>query len=848
MIIKESSLKIIILFFLSSIISAQIKLIHLPPRGIPAKYLLNNLLLSKRTVISLNDGWQLFNSDDPERKLEVKMPLVFSNPGKLVFEKSFEISSDYRNKQFKLIIYGLNYSADIILNDITVGRNVGMGLPVEIKISPTLLNFKNPNIIKILLQNNLDSKNTLPVNQRFIMPAFYGGINGNILLEIIPSVAIGNVKIKTLPNFTKKTFELKLAIPVKYESANDEKSFDLSNFKLKLNLIEPNRRQVVIRKEIKELKGKNEINFKVKNAIFWTPENPSVYVVQLQLFDGDKIVDEKGFTLPVLKFSPSAKGILLNGQKFVIKGVTYSPPDAEIVEKQFANQAEADIKLIKNAGFNFIKFKGFFPHPFLLKLCETMGIVPAVELPIQTPPVSFIEDNNYIRRVKLIADKAAAYYSRFPVLKFFGIGLFNGVSGEEKTFVSEVAQEPANYGFSTFASFLHLPEERIENLDFTGIEVYAAPVKEILETLKESRAASYGFVGEISYPNNYGKTSGYLNRFSQEAQAKYFSDLITLTGRMGTNGFVINSFFNYRGNFCSLYAKFNKHNVYHLGLTGENRKANSFALNIIRRLLRKGKITPIPIGSNKNASPMFFIIVSLILGVLMGLLFNSKRKFREDAGRALSRPYNFFADVRDRRILISFQTVVLTFLLAAIHGLLLSVILFYLRTNVLFEKILLAFNSPTLIKYVSYLSWNPVESFLILTVLTLLLFFVLIVIIKTASGFVKQLVLVSNIFNVVIWSFLPLTILLPLELILHKLLLLGFLNIYIYAVLVLFFIWVIRRILRGIYVIFDVNPFKVYLGGLAFLVIILGLVLIYYQTKFYTYNYIISAFRQFPII
>lgn len=848
MINKGSSLKFLIFLLFSSLISAQIKLVHLPPQGIPTQSLVNNTFLSKSSAMFLNSGWRLYKPDEPENKVKVDLPFIFNKSGKFVLEKTFEISPSLKNRQFKLVIYGLNYSADVTWNDITIGRNLGGGLPIELNISSTLLNFKNPNLLKILLRNELDSKNTLPANQRFLMPKHYGGINGNVFLEVLPSVYLGEFRLQTKSDGEKKSFECSLNIPLIFETAKDENQIDLANFKVEINLIDPASNQVVFRKELEKLQPDNVLKFVVKNAKFWSPQNPFAYNLQARLFNGSELLDERQTSLPVYYLSVSPKGILLNGKKFVFRGTTYSPLDPQVRQKQFAVQAEEDLTLIKNSGFNFIKFKGFYPQPFLLKLCEKIGLIPAVELPLQTPPRAFLEDDNFVNRIKLITLRAAKYYSRFPVVKLFGLGSFNGSLAGEGDFISKIAGGVKSVNLKTFASFIHLPEEQISNLDFYGLEVFASPVKEALNSLKNSSVGVRGFIGEISYPNDYGKTSGYLNAFSNEAQAKYFSDLITLTNRMGTNGFIINSVFNYRGDFCSLYGKYDEHNVYHLGLTNEQRRENSFSLNIIRRLLREDKITPIPIGSNKNASPMFFIIVSLILGVLMGLLFNSKRKFREDAARSLSRPYNFFADIRDRRILIGFQTVVLTLLLAAIHGLLLTIIFFYLKTNILFEKILLAFNSPALIKFISYLSWNPVESFVILSLLTLVLFLVLMVVIKIASGFVKQLVLFSNIFNVVVWSFLPLTILLPFELILHKLLLLGFLNIYIYAVLLIFFIWVIKRILRGVYVIFDVNPFSVYLGGFLFLVLILGLVLIYYQSEYYSYYYIASALKQFPII
>ncbi|MCK7516354.1 MAG: hypothetical protein MZV64_00805 [Ignavibacteriales bacterium] len=80
------------------------------------------------------------------------------------------------------------------------------------------------------------------------------------------------------------------------------------------------------------------------------------------------------------------------------------------------------------------------------------------------------------------------------------------------------------------------------------------------------------------------------------------------------------------------------------------------------------KVT-IPIGSDKDDAPMIFIITGLVLALLMGVLVNSGRKFREDASRALLRPYNFFADVRDQRIISAYHSLFLALIVALVSSL-----------------------------------------------------------------------------------------------------------------------------------------------------------------------------------
>ena len=134
---------------------------------------------------------------------------------------------------------------------------------------------------------------------------------------------------------------------------------------------------------------------------------------------------------------------------------------------------------------------------------------------------------------------------------------------------------------------------------------------------------------------------------------------------------------------------------------------------------------------------MLFIVFGLILALGMGVLVNSGRKFREDSSRALLRPYNFFADVRDQRMISGFHTGLLALILAGTSSLLLSNLLFYFKTNFNFERLLISFGSPGIIKAVSSLSWDPLMSIIWLTLFTIIILVLIMGIIKLFSLFIK---------------------------------------------------------------------------------------------------------------
>jgi beta-galactosidase len=303
--------------------------------------------------------------------------------------------------------------------------------------------------------------------------------------------------------------------------------------------------------------------------------------------------------------------------------------------------------------------------------------------------------------------------------------------------------------------------------------------------------------------------------------------------------------FDYYGDFNSLYTKFSTNNFYQIGILAADRNVNRIGYNVIQSKLKKANRITIPLGSKIDDAPLFFIFMGLGLSILMGILVNSKKKFREDAIRALLRPYNFFADIRDHRIMSGVHTAILMVILAGAHALLLNNLFYFLRTNLLFDKLLIAFGNPQIIDFVSYFAWNPIEAFFLLIAISLLSFLVISVLIKWASFFIRTKIYYRNIFFTIVWAYLPVVILLPLTMVLYRILEINMFNTYLYIFLLLYFIWTVQRLLKGVYVIFDVGPVRVYFYAILLFVILIGGTLFYYQFTYASIDYIINTFKQF---
>jgi beta-galactosidase len=512
---------------------------------------------------------------------------------------------------------------------------------------------------------------------------------------------------------------------------------------------------------------------------------------------------------------------------------------------------EKDIRIIKEAGFNSVRFAKTIPHPYLIYQCEKYGLLSFVEIPVSSIPPGLSDDINFMTRSKSFLNYILRAFKDYSTIAAFGVGSsFIPELDGHNTYINDLTTFLKGKNKKTYASFAGLNIKVLPGLDFYGIELFntsPSEIQEEIDALRQNIGAGRVFISSATYVVNAGNTNGYINEHSFEAQAKYFEDLIDYSAKMKLSGYFINSMFDFRGDYKSLVSGYSEENLYRVGILGENRATDRIGYKIVYAKLNNTEVPTIPIGSKKDNSPMVFILFGLAIALLVGVLINSGRKFREDSSRALLRPYNFFADVRDQRIMSGFHATVLAIIISTVSALLLSNLLFYFRQSVKFEKLLLSFGSSVLMDKVSYLAWNPVSALVWLTLVSLAALLLITIIVKVGSFFVRNKVYLSGIYYVVVWSFLPLVLLIPVGIILFRILDAEYTNVYIFLGLLLFTLWILHRLLKGIYVIFDVNPGSVYFYSFVVLLVIMGGIIIYYEITNSVISYLVLTIKQYKI-
>ncbi|MBS3945244.1 MAG: hypothetical protein KGZ42_07090 [Melioribacter sp.] len=848
--------KLKILFLLINLlpfsISAQIKVKSLPP--FPSDSTIKPHHHGK--LIDLNKGWKVYLNPDDKNYVKVNIPCTWDGAESLYFENEINLSDDeINNSVIKLLWGGINYSTEIFLNGYNIFKRSIGEIPFEIELPFDLLKADLPNKIIFRIDNSLDSKKTIPLKQRFLFPKKSTGIYRNIFIKVLPRTHFSQFKINYLldPSLSSASGEIKVAIE-NIDMLNKEmtgKDGVLINLKLIPQNFTGNSFSYDFPLTFSNTKQLEQLlKFNITNPTLWSTETPNIYKAELSLLANKQIIDKAEKTLSLFRIENKNQKLFFNNNSFSLKGITYIVNESEIIKNGYLEKLKRDFTFIKSTGFNSIRFAKAYPNPDAINLCNRLGLIALVELPLNSVPEELLTDAEFRTRTLSRFNEMIESYRIFSTAIFWGIGssfLANSTLTED--YISNILTNNNGTGIITYGSFVGIQKEKIDGLDLIGIEIYSTPpdkLTEALEILSNETNKSNYFLSEVNYPNYYGISGGYLLKNSTEAKAKYFGQIIDVTRNNNLAGFFINTLYNYNGDFKSLYGG-NEVN-YQLGIFNNTPTSNNLIYKVIvAKLNNKDKVT-IPIGNGKDENKLIFILIALGLSILMALLINTSRKFRDECSRAFFRPFNFYSDIRDQRIISGVHTFILLIVESGSISLFFTILFYYLRTNILVEKLLLSFGESSIIKGFSSLAWNPEKGFIIIFLLVILKIVFLSIIIKAASFLIKTKVQLSSIFFMIIWGLLPFTILLPVELILYKILAISTYNSILIIVVLLFWLWILQRIFKGIHVLFEVRKLTVSLYGLVIIILLITGVAAYFQLTNSTLYYLNNSIKQYSLI
>ena len=138
----------------------------------------------------------------------------------------------------------------------------------------------------------------------------------------------------------------------------------------------------------------------IENPVLWSLENPNLYQAQIDILVKNKKADNLKTTFGIRSIHFDAQtGFTLNGKSIELKGGCFHHDNGPLGSAAIDRAEERKIELLKKAGFNAIRCSHNPPSPYLLDVCDRLGMLVIDEFVDmwEKPKVSPDDYSKYIR-------------------------------------------------------------------------------------------------------------------------------------------------------------------------------------------------------------------------------------------------------------------------------------------------------------------------------------------------------------------------------------------------------------------------------------------------------------------
>ena len=343
---------------------------------------------SLRHDINFNRDWKFQLGDDNNASAvafddsqwnAVGLPHSFSEPyfasskfytGYGWYRKHFSVPKKWRGQRINLEFDGAFQVAEVFVNGQRVGEHKGGYTGFTFDITGAVKAGDNVVAARV---NNLWNARLAP---RAGEHTFSGGIYRDVRLVVTAPLHVAWYgTFVTTPQVSQAS----ATVNVKTEVVND--SGRSKSATVTTTILDADGKQVAEMESTQTVAANTTLIFdQTSKAIaspkLWHPDHPCLYSVKTTVLDAGKAVDD--FTSPLgfrwFKFTAD-QGFFLNGEHYYFKGVNAHQDHAGWGDAVADSGFYRDVKMVKDAGFDFIR-GSHYPHaPAFAAACDLLGVL-----------------------------------------------------------------------------------------------------------------------------------------------------------------------------------------------------------------------------------------------------------------------------------------------------------------------------------------------------------------------------------------------------------------------------------------------------------------------------------------
>lgn len=337
---------------------------------------------------SLNRGWKFHLGDaigaeaagfDDSRWQPTNLPHSFSIPyfgnerfyvGYGWYRRTLDIPESWSGKRVNLEFDGAFQVTELFVNGKAAGEHKGGYTGFTFDITGFLKPGANSIAVRV---NNFWNPRLAPRAGEHV---FSGGIYRNVRLVVTNPLHVAWYgTFVTTPQVSEESG----TVNVKTEVINRSETAKATA--LRTEIVDANGRTVAEMKSTEAIAAGathvfDQTSAPVPSPKLWSPEEPNLYTVKTTVMDGHRPVDD--FVSPLgfrwFKFTAD-KGFFLNGKHRYLLGANVHQDHAGWGDAASDNAFFRDVRIMKDAGFDFIR-GSHYPHsPAFSQACDELGML-----------------------------------------------------------------------------------------------------------------------------------------------------------------------------------------------------------------------------------------------------------------------------------------------------------------------------------------------------------------------------------------------------------------------------------------------------------------------------------------
>lgn len=805
-----------------------------------------------RQRIDLSGVWSASVAEGEWYDVEVPSSIVFE--GQVTFLRKFSIPQEIVSRSaFRIIALGIAGDAEIYINDVFVGKHAGGMTSFRYDIPANALTFRDENEIKIVADNRLNSTGSLPPRKQVWGWKNYAGIIRDLYLVAAPPIFLDRTKSSTHLSDDLKQGTVRLASTISFKNgtSNVGETPDLKpstkSLHVLFEILDDSSGSVIVSQQIAaEITAGRDTDVRGTLILnvpkLWSPESPSLYRARVHVYalEGKQreLIDIQDQLFGFSQITVDRTFILLNEKRVTIKGINWIEESAIHGASLRYDEMEKDVLAIKALGANTIRFTFQPPHPYMIELCSRYGLFALIELPVWNASESLLASEAFQSSVELASAEMVQRDRSMPAVLAWGIGHeFDTSSPVSRSFVGRVRAILREHDERPVYLGSFLPETDVCS-DLVDIPALSLPVKdakkfkELLNDWKKKNANKPIVVLKYGRIVESGNRNGYSDPLSEQAQARFLQQIHAVVKESGIAGSFVMAYADWHGDRPVMTVCQDDLYLHPVGLVDLERQKR-IAYDAVKALYSGQKMGALQIGSHKSSFPVAHILSGFVVIFVLAYFYHYNRRFSETFKRALIRSYNFFADLRDIRSVSAVHTVFVALAISLTMAVVVSGLLYHFRTNTFADYLVTQFCIADGIKtQVIHAAWAPLEGILAFTAIFFFTSVAFALIVKVFSMLVRTKISYFHAYTVAAWGALPLVFLSPVGMSMLKVLAGPTYVLPTLGLIAAMIGWAGIRILKGISVIYDLKPFKLYsAAGLLVVVVLIG-VFLYLDANF----------------